>query len=350
MANHKVINGTFETGIKLLHERGGQLMPVKNHDAPTIHVCGKNVTTIWPLKSRMRGEAMRLGEMVGYDPNVATTGRIAAYIADEVLSIPYKDTHADPRFKAIARSGQHWHYLYAKPGIYHWGVEIDVKSAYWASFCHGKSCLLGWGNTWIDDEGRLSEFQALMESLPKSLRVTALGRFGAWKNDFYVPVRGTDNPWEIEKKTREHCKHGALFNATHRAIVRVWKFMKEIHQALGENVLRIHTDGIILDCSNGMDWENELERLFALRGFEYSIKGFGHCWIGDVNSVVLGKKIAGSPRIIRDEMKEAGVKINLYRQPPKEHRWFSTDPTGIPLDIGMEPVPIETQTTLPLGL
>lgn len=348
MTNHTITTGTFEAGIKLLHETGGQLMPQRNPDSATVLVCGRNVTTLWPPKSRVRGLVTQVATQIGYDPFIATGGRICRYIADDILAIPYQDTFYSPRWQKLAQGGQHWHYLYANPGLYDYAIELDVKSAYWASFMTGKSTLMRGDGSWIDDGGKLGEFGILMNTLPKWLRVSMLGQFASWKSDFYLPDKTTEGGWGITLKTRRVVKTGALFNATHRAICRVWKFMQRLHQILGDDCLRIHTDGVIINCSNGMDWEQAVEDEFTKWGFGYTVKGFGHCWIHDVNSVVLGQKIAGSKRYIRDEMVRQGVKVDLRRVPPASHRWFDELPSSVETDVCMDPVAVETQTSLPL--
>jgi hypothetical protein len=291
-----------------------------------------------------------LATQIGFDPEIATGGRICRHIANEVIAIPYQETDFSSKWSRLAQAGTHWHYLYAKPGLYDYAVELDVKSAYWASFMTGKSTLLRGDGTWIDDGGRLEDFGVLMSTLPKWLRVSMLGQLASWKSEFYVRPQVPVTGWELEHKTFRQIKTGALFNATHRAIARVWKFMQALHSLLGDDCLRIHTDGVIINCSNGMDWEVPVEDLFRKWGFDYTVKGFGHCWIHDVNSVVLGQKIAGSKRYIRDEMVAQGVRINLAKLPPKDHRWFSTEPSAIGADIDMHPVSVVAQAALPFGV
>lgn len=350
MTNYIIEPGTFEKGIQLLHAKGGQLFPQRTPDHPITHLCGSNVTTYWPEKSRVRGLVTQLATQVGYDPEIATGGRICRHIADDILELPYQKTDYSNKWLRLARGGTHWHYLYAKPGLYDYAIEIDVKSAYWASFMTGKSTLLRGDGTWLDDGGKLQDFGTLMATLPKWIRVAMLGQFSSWRSQYYVKPKIVETGWELEHKTFCQVKTGALFNATHRAIARVWKFMQAVHNLLGDDCLRIHTDGVIINCSHNMDFEQPLEDLFKLWGFDYTVKGFGHCWIHDANSVVLGQKIAGSKRYIRDEMVAQGVKVDLGRQPPKDHRWFSTEPSTIGADVDMEPVPVITQTALPFGV
>ncbi len=350
MTTYTTKTGTFEAGIKLLHERGGQLMPQRTPDHPTTHVCGGTITTLWPEKSRVRGLVTSVAAQIGFDEERATGGRICRHIANEIMGLPYEGTDYSSKWLKLAKGGSHWHYLHASPGLYDYAVELDIKSAYWASFMTGKSTLLRGDGTWLDDGGKLQDFGVLMDTLPKWLRVSMLGQFSSWKKEFYVRPKVIETGWELEHKTFHQVKTGALFNATHRAIARVWKFMQAAHNLLGDDCLRIHTDGIIVNCSNGMDWEVTLEDLFKKWGFDYSVKGFGHCWIHDCNSVVLGKKIAGSKRYIRDEMISQGIKVNLGKLPPKEHRWFSTEPSSVGTDVDMEPVPVISQTALPFGV
>jgi hypothetical protein len=350
MTKHIIATGDFQEGCRKVHAEGGQLMPQRSPMHPVVHMRGSRCTTLWPEKSPMRGRVMQLAFQVGYDPHIATSGRLCRHIVDDVLRIPYKETYFEERWQALARGGQHWHYLYAKPGLYNWGVEIDVKSAYWASFMSGKSCLLGNGGKWIEDDGILEQFGIIMDTCPKWLRVSMLGQLSSWRSSFFVADPSKADFYGLEQRYRYNIKHGALFNATHRAIARVYKFMQRLHEILGDKTLRIHTDGIIIDCSNGMGWENELLDEFDKWGFDYSIKGFGHCWITDVNSVVLGQQVRGCKRYIADDMRNAGAKIDKFRAPPSPHRWFDELPAGVVADIDMEPISVVTQTSPPLGI
>lgn len=348
MVKHIVIKGEFQAGVRLLHEKGGQLMPVRTEDHPAIHVCGQRVTTIWPPQSRLRGQVMEMAKIVGFDPDVATTGRIVRHIVEDILKIPYKNIEPDPKFAALARKGNHWHYLHANPGLYSYAVELDVKSAYWSSLMTGKSSLLSPGRLWEDDGGLLEELDSIIGLFPKSVRLAALGGWASWRNSFWVPDRNSSEDWKIIMKSRENIKYGGLFNSSHRAILRTWKFMEAIHKLLGDRVLRIHTDGVVIDCSDGMDWEDSVEELFRLWRYDYSVKGFGHCWIHDVNSGVLGTKIVGGKRFIIEEAKKAGIKLYPRRQPPIDHRWFLTSPATESTEVSVNPVTVETQTSLPL--
>lgn len=350
MTKHIILDGDFADGCRKVHEEGGQLMPQRSPLHPVVHMRGSRCTTLWPPETPIRGRVAQLASQVGCDPHTATSGRISRHIVDNILEIPYKGTVPEQRWERLARGGQHWHYLYAKPGLYDWGVEIDIKSAYWASFMSGGSCLLGDGGTWLPDDGLLEQFGALMDNCPKWLRVSMLGQLSSWRSAYFVADPAKADYHGLEQRYRYGIKHGALFNSTHRAIARVYKFMQRIHEMLGDNVLRIHTDGIIVDCSAGMDWEHMLLDEFAKWGFDYSIKGFGNCWVTDVNSVVLGKDVRGCKRYIAEDMRDAGAKIDKFRAPPSSHDWFLADPAGVSDEVGVEPVAVATQTTLPLGI
>jgi hypothetical protein len=344
---HIIKTGNFQSGVRLLAEKGGQLFPQRNSDSPTVHICGGVATTFWPENSAIRGRVTTLAKSIGYDPEEATGGRIARYITNNIARVPYEDTYFNHNLLKLARGGKHWHYLYARPGLYDYGVEIDLKSAYWASFCSGKTSLLAQDYRWLDDSDALENLRILMKSLPKWLRVSLLGCWSAHRHQFYVRDKSSSEPYAMVLKSRSEVKYGALFSASHRAILRVYQCMKEIHSFLGDDCLRIHTDGVIINCSNGMDFEAGLEDIIRRWGFEYTVKGFGHCWVSDVNSHVLGKKIAGSKRAIRDELLDNEIKLEYNREPPCSHRWFDELPATERADIDMHPVPIVSQTTIP---
>lgn len=350
MKKHEILTGHWGDGLVLLDKRGGQLFPQRNIDGAVVHTSGNVISTLWPQNSRTRGRVTQLASQIGFEHPAPTGGRISRYITDGLIGIPWKGTYFSPQWAKRARSGAHWHYLYAKEGVYDYCVEIDVKSAYWRSFLTGQSCLLGQGDIWLDDGGAMENLRVLMDTLPKWVRLSLLGSWASHEQKFYVQNPDGSTPYDAKLKVRKHIEHGALFNATHRAIARTWLFMKRLHEIVGEDTVRIHTDGIVCNAVNGMDWEQELEDEFKKWGLDYSIKGHGHAWIMDVNSGVLGCKIMGERRYLREEAIKRGIKIDRRRAAPFSHDWFTPLPSSEPTEVSMEPVAIEAQTSLPLSL
>lgn len=350
MTKIEIVTGDWGDATDHLYKFGGQLFPTRSKEHSISHVRGAISTTFWPAHSPVRGRTMLLADQLGYDPHTATTSRLAKHVTNTLCQIPHKGTEMGWKWKRLARGGKHWHYLYHQPGLYDWAVELDVKSAYWASFLTGESTLLGPDDRWIDDGGAFEHLKAIMDIAPKTFRVAWLGSVASWRSSWYTRALDPKGRWTLERKERETWKFGALGSAAHRAIARTWGFMSEVHKLLREDTLRIHTDGVIVNCTNGMDWEEPLDKLFKAWGLDYSIKGFGHCWIQNSNSCVLGKKVAGIPKQIAEDAKRAGVQVIYDKKPPHEHRFWSAYPAGIDPDVEVDPVPIETQTALPLSI
>lgn len=351
MTTHIVGRGTFETAQLALSKKGGQLFPARDDDGPFIHVVGSTVYTYWPENSKRRGYVMELAKKLGFDPNIATTSRLIRFLLDDVMTVPYKDTYFDVKWRGLALKGDHWHYLHCIPGKYEYCIEVDLKSAYWAAFTSQPTMLLGQHKTWIDDGGALASFDTLMQDLPKAFRLAFLGSLASWRHSYWTKDKKDPSGDTLILKQQTQIKYGAAFNATHRAILKVWKMMEAIHKITGNDCVRIHTDGVILNCMNGMPWESQLEDFILGQGFDYSIKASGDTWLMDVNSGIIGRKIMGAHCMVADAARSQGVKINLKAEAPKMERFCLDElPTGELSEVNMNPGGVATQTTLNFGV
>lgn len=351
MTRHIIQKGTFETAQLALSKKGGQLFPARDDDGPFIHVVGSVVTTYWPEHSKRRGYVMELAKQLGFDPNIATTSRLIRFLLDDVMTVPYENTFFDIKWRGLALKGNHWHYLHCIPGKYEYCIEIDLVSAYWTAFTSQPSMLLGQHKTWIDDGGALESFKVLMLGLPKPFRLAFLGSLASWRHSFWTKDKKDPTGASLVLKQRTEIKYGAAFNATHRAILKVWKMMEAIHRLTGSDCVRIHTDGIILDCTNGMKWEAELEDFILGQGFDYSVKASGDTWLMDVNSGIIGRKIMGAHCMVADAARASGIKINLNAPAPEMSRFSPLElPTPEGTEVGVNPTRVDAQTSLNFGV
>lgn len=338
MVQHKIVTGSLLTAEEYLLANGGQLFAARDEQGPWINLRGQTCLTTWPEISKRRGYCRELAIKCGYDPEIATTGRIIRYLMNEILEGRHKNTTFDVNWYRMARRGAHWHYIYSKPGVYDYVFELDLKSAYWTSFINGNSAFITGAHKWLDDGGMLDSLSGFMEGKPKAFRLAMLGTFASWNQKFYT--RNKKNPASKIPvlNTRNHVEYGALFNATHRAIHRVYKFMEYCHHLVGDSVVRCHTDSLTVDCSDGMPWEKPLFDAAQRAGFRFEIKGHGQGLIIDDCHAIIGRKIIGAHCQVSEFAKKNGIKINLNAKPPRQMDLFplSKDLSEVPASVAMD--------------
>lgn len=348
MPKHIITQGCLETAQLSVLNEGGQLFPARDDDGPFVHVCGSRITTFWPKDSRRRGLVITMAKQLGFDPNLATTGRLIRWLVDEIIGVDYKNTYFCHKWRALAINGSHWHYQYVRPGSYDYAMEIDLKSAYWAAFTSQPSCLLNQHKQFIDDSKALESLDTIVNTLPKSFRLALLGTFSSWRQGYFKRQVNAKGEQELKFKQRNSIKYGGLFNATHRAILKVYKVMEILHKICGDDVIRIHTDGILLDCTNGMRWEAQLEDFILSQGFDYTIKSNGSAWIDSINCGIVGAKCIGSKRILIDKIRASGTRLKRTPEAPDLGRFSAGLPSSKPSEVSVNPATVYTQTALPL--
>lgn len=348
MTHHIIGTGDLSAAQLLLCNEGGQLYPARDSHGPFVLTRGSIITTLWPLQSPRRGKVIEMAKTLGYDPKIATTGRLVRHLVDNIVSLPYKETYFEAKWRGLAEKGCHWHYLHCKPGTYEYCIEIDLVSAYWTALMSQPSILLGAGGKFLDDGGCLEQLNSMVGLLPKAFRLALVGSMASWRQTYFVRDKTDPKMNQITTKTRHEIKYGAAFNAVHRAILKVWKVMEICHKIVGEDCVRIHTDGITVNCMNGMPWEQQLEDFILSQGFSYTIKAQGNTWINDVNSAIVGRKVIGVPSIVAKEAKERGIKIRLDAPVPQSLFLKEEDlPTTPSAQVDMVPARVYTQTSLP---
>lgn len=341
------LSGSREAAELHLLRTGGQLYPGRSQDHPSTVVCGSVVTTYWPPGSKLRGQVIEIAKVLGQEAEHATVGRLGRTLVNDILQLPYQGTYFGLKWRSLAIGGTHWHYQHVRPGKYEYAMEIDLRSAYFASLVSQESLLLNQHGQWLDDNGALENLKTLMPLLPKPFRLALLGQIASWRNYYYTVDKTNPDASSLILKCRKQIKFGAAFNAVHRAILHVYKTMERCHLIIGDDCVRVHTDGMIVDCCNGMKWESELDDFLRAQGFEYSIKGQGSTWLYGLNCGIIGRKVMGVRTEVAGLAREAGVKIDLNATIPRPSIFLPEElPAGVGSQIDVNPAAVYSQTAL----
>lgn len=301
--------GDYLTAYAFCLSNGGQLYPGNGKDSASVVVIGQKCYTFWKKDSKRRLEVYQLADFFSLPHEGQTGGRICRWLINDLLDIPYKDTFWSKTYKELAKDGKHWHYLYSLNKQPYWGVEIDIKSAYFASLLNGRSLLFSSKLGYLEDNNALENLRKLIPSLPKWFRLQLLGLIASWRCYFYTKDKQNPTSNELIMKRRFHIGYGAAFNAVHRAILRNYKIMQKIHEIGGEYIKRIHTDGFIMDAHIPENTENTIFQYIADKGLEYSVKGAGRCFFWDVNTGFVGNKFVGAPIDLAELMRKDNIKM-----------------------------------------
>lgn len=301
--------GDYLTAYNDVLMNGGQLYPGNGKDSANVVVRGKTCYTYWKSDSKRHQEVIELCKYFNIPSTGQTGGRICRWLIQEVLKVPYEGTYWQRNWRLLAKSGQHWHYLTVQPKKYFWGVEFDIKSAYFSSLFAGKSLL--WDNKlrWIDDDGALENLKALTPFLPKWFRLQVLGTLASWRIFFLCRNSGSSSSNDLIYKSRHLIKYGSAFNCSHRAILRNYKIMKKVHEMGKEFVMRMHTDSFTLsvDCPGYI--EKQIFDYLESKSLKYDIKSAGYGYFFDVNCGYVGKKFIGAKINVLDLMREHDIKM-----------------------------------------
>lgn len=331
--------GDWHDAIEWHAKHGGQLFPQRTIESAITISSGNKCHTFWPKNSALRSQVIALGESLGYPSDLLeniTGGRLAKWYVKEILSIPYQGSYWGKRYRELAKAGFHWHYLYCKPGSYDVAMEIDLKSAYATAITHGESFLLSEKFGYQKDNGALERFKKDMPHLPKWFRLILIGILSQHEIKYFIKDKESENG-DLKLITNQQISYGAAFNATHKAILRVYRTMKTLHDYFGEDAIRIHTDGIAINCtvesfdkmeSIALDYLDQL-------GFPWTIKAIGQCWLHDIGVGFIGKKFMGNRYELRNKMRENNIKIKKeepeYTPPPKILEKIRQDPAQLGL-------------------
>ena len=329
---------------------GGQLFPGRGKDSSHTVLRGKQIIIYWPKNSKRRHQVKELCDFFGLESETYTGGRLARWLIENLLELPYKQTFWNKNYRALAKKGEHWHYLYCEPLKLFYGIEVDLKSAYFRSLLQGKSLLYYPGRGYLNDDGAIEHLAFLEPFLPKWFRLQLLGIMASWRMRFMCRDKKNPDNKELIFKQRMHIEYNAAFNATHRAILRNYKLLAKIKEIGGEYIRRVHTDSFTMDADIPESIEISIWNYLEDNQAEWDIKGAGRCYFIDVNAGFVGRKIIGSWVQVFEELEERSIKIEKdCNSRPVLDRWEkiilnSSLPEKeyfqIPLDLRM-PLPQE---------
>jgi hypothetical protein len=303
------LEGDYLSAYQFCLQRGGQMFPGNGIDSANVVLIGKQCFTFWKQGSKRKQEVEALSNYFGIDPEAQTGGRIARWVVEDLLSLPYQKTFWTKNYRSLARSGKHWHYLHCDTNQQFWGVEIDLKAAYFSSLFTFKSLLFNPMMGYLNDNNAMENLKTLFPDLPKWFRLQLLGCLASWRITYLSRGKQGNDCKELEVKCRYFIKYNAAFNTAHRAILRNYKLMEKIHKIGGKYIRRIHTDSFLLDCDTPIGVEESLFNYLKEKQGTYSIKGFGRCFFWDVNTGFLGNRFVGASVDVVDRMRGQSIKM-----------------------------------------
>lgn len=307
--------GGYTAALSELLTNGGQLYCGDSEDGCTSVVRGSKVFRYWSARSAKKGKMIEACQTFGYDPYGMTGGSLCRKIISEVLEIPYKGTSYSNVYRDLAKKGHHWHYQFIKTGDHGKCIEYDLSSAYMSQFLRLESTLIKDVNTFLDDNGAMERLKTIMPLFPKWLRVQFLGVIASHSRTYITRKKG-ENGYEIEKKTQNSIAYGGAFNATHRAILRVYRIMERIHQIAGDYCVRMHTDSFTLKTCTPKNILLEIFDFLERNEQEVQIKGIGRAFFFDLNEGIIGSKLIGAKEIVSAQLHEINFKQS--REPIEE--------------------------------
>ncbi len=303
------IVGDFLTAYQFCIKNGGQLFCGNGKDTASVCVVGSNCYTFWAADSKRKQQVYELASYFGLEPDAQTGGRIARWLIDELIEIPYSKTFWNRTYRNLAKSGTHWHYLHCDCKQQFYGFEVDLKSAYFSSLFSFPSLLYQPEIGYLDDAGAMDNLKSLYEHFPKWFRLQLLGCISTWRSFYYCRDKHSPDSKELVMKTRYFIKYNAAFNVVHRAILRNYKIMAKIHQIGGKYIRRIHTDSFFVDYDIPESIERRLWEYVESKRLKYSIKGFGSCFFWDVNTGFIGNKFVGASIDVAARMRTDEIKM-----------------------------------------
>lgn len=315
--NYYDLVGGYVQAYQNVLDNGGQLYPGRGKQSASVVVQGKNCYTYWPEGSKRRREVQELSAFFNLDSHGKTGGRLARWLIDTGLGIPYKGTYWSAQYRQMAKSGHHWHYSYVEPNKHFVGLEMDIKSAYTSSLLAGKSLLYHPSKGYLPDNNALENLSVLLPDLPKWFRLQLLGCLSTWQITFLARSKDPKKSLELELKSYKQIPYGAAFNATHRAIYRNYKIMERIHKIGGEYIKRMHTDSFMLDVKCPRKVAEELKSYILDKGLRLDVKRTGLSYFFDLNTGFCGKQFIGAAIDVMDSMKQANVKMQDTSYPPE---------------------------------
>lgn len=322
------MQGDYLAAYHFCLENGGQLFPGNGKDSANVVLIGTHCYTFWRKDSKRFIEVNELANQFNLPVEGQTGGRIARWLIDSLLCLPYSDTYWSKTYRNLAMNGSHWHYMMCDTKQYFWGIEVDIKSAYFSSLMSFKSLLYHPILGYLDDNNAMENLKILYPTFPKWFRLQLLGCLSSWR--IYFQTRDNKNPdnRELLVKRRNFIKYNAGFNVAHRAILRNYKIMKKIHEIGGKHIRRMHTDSFLIDCDIPKNIEFQLWEYLKEKKLEYSIKGYGYCLFFDINTGFIGTKFVGSHLDVCELMRKNEIKMkrkNANEEVLSKSSYFAND-------------------------
>lgn len=303
------VEGDYLQAYHFCLERGGQLFCGNGRDSANVVLVGKQCFTFWKKDSKRYADVMQLASYFGLPSEGQTGGRIARWLLEDFLCLPYQNTFWSKAYRNIAKDGAHWHYLFCAKKQYFNAIEVDIKGAYLNSLFSFSSLLYQPYLGYLQDNNALDNLKILYPELPKWFRLQLLGCLASWRIFYLCRDKSQPDCKELVRKQRFFIKYGAAFNCAHRAILRNYKIMKKLHEIGGEYIRRIHTDSLLLDCAIPIEVKQKIFSYIRQKQLTFSIKGYGRCFFWDVNTGFIGNKFVGAPVEITSLMRQEKIKM-----------------------------------------
>lgn len=338
----------YPGALLFFQENGGQFIPRKRKDGTSTVVLGKSVHTFWEPDSTSYHKCKAAAISFGFPHEHFTPGRLAKFILKEVCKLEPKGTEPDRKIIQLAKDGFHWHYTHVIPGYHPYLLEFDLCSAYATSLASQESFFFNQFAAVPSDGGSLANFRALMPSLPKWLRMIILGTIASHRMTFGVMPNRASGDFKIIWKTIHKIDYGAAFNQVHRAILRVYRVMRRIHEIGDIHIKRMHTDSFALSGDCPTQVESDIFDYLANQGFEVACKAQGTSHFLDLNSGIIGRKFIGVPLEIRTVLSAQKLKPKRYYL--DNHSAALWEHRGIQADTERKGQPFSTLTGEQLNL
>lgn len=353
MTTHFVSEEGFSGAIALLSKKGGQLFPGRDYNSATVVMCGKECYTFWEPDSQTRKHVRTAAMRYGYDPEIATSGRISRWLLRDVVELPEIDAQAHPRFKSLAESGHHWHYTKCIEGYHPYLLEFDIRSAYMSSVLQGDTLLYDYERGYLDDHGAIFRLAALCADLPKFLRMSLIGSLCAHKMVFGYLSREAKDLGRLKYKTIHKINDALSFQACHKGVLRLWRIMQEGDAILGDWCKRIHTDSFAIDPDLPQETEDRFFEYLQAQGLSYSCKAQGPAHFLGLNEGIIGKSLIGVVAEVVPRLRE--LRPDLERRTLTEdesQRWENRVSEGLwdPTELNHQNSLEDRQGELQLGL
>lgn len=298
--------GGYSAALNELLEKGGQLYSGDSDGGCTTVVRGCYVSRFWEPRSAKKARMIEACKIFGYEPYGMTGGSLCRKILDDILQPPYKQSRFADTYRKIAEKGEHWHYQFIKVGDHGKTIEYDLSSAYMTQFLRLPSMVLLGRDEFANDDGAMEKLREIMPLFPKWLRVQFLGVLASHQRTTITRVKN-GNDWELKKTQTPSITYGGCFNAAHRAILRVYRIMKNIHEIAGDDCKRIHTDSFLLSQTISIRKLQSIFDYLEENEQEVQIKAMGRSVFFDLNEGLIGRKIVGCKPMVGSKLKLSGI-------------------------------------------